>query len=315
MPYYGLKPGEYPIDVLYDRMREITVDAFEDQTLNSRFLPLIHHSRIAGVTQIPEIRKGIARAVKEFPSNTVHSVHYPFDPKHRVTGKSFTKDLLRFLPWYEKWGISSAVMHPSKGKENTIGEMVDIFADPKLTSQLEKSSVTLAVENMNSEDDFFADLDNLVQFREQLLERYSQMGLHYLTDQIAFCFDTGHYLKYAQEKGIDPKSQDMTQKLVHFSSHVKVFHISTNTGFRDNHVFIRDKKMPLPPNKAKDLRKSDPEQNLLVKNSHQMMEWLKVCVDHRHPTYALEFLHEVNDFITPETLAYIGKWMNQVLYS
>ncbi len=308
--YYNLHKEEYPLKEIYNRFLEIIKNTFKNSDLSSHFVPLMHHSRLAGLMHIPEIKQGLQYFISNAPENMIHSVHYPFNPAHRLVGDRFKSDFIKYLPYYEKWGIHSIVVHPSKGSYNTIAEIAEVFNDEKLLKRFAETKMIMAIENMNSKKDFFGDLNHLEEMRLAIIDQLKAKGYGTLSNQIAFCFDTGHYLKYLMQiHDHIPSNELVLEPLKEIAPFIKVFHISTNTAQNDDHVFIRRKFYPLPHNKQKKLKGIDEDQQLLIEHSQIVMDWMKLCYDHRHPEWDLEFLHEVNDFITPEALQRIGKWM------
>ncbi len=306
MEYYRMEDREYEIEEVFSRLNEIIKSTFEDPLISKYFNPLLHHSRMAGMMDFEEIEEAHMNFLGKLPPKTVNSVHFLYDKLHMLNGKNFLKEFSKNLPYYKKWNIHSVVVHPAKGPENYDGVIVKAFSDKKFIEELKSSNLTIAIENMSSADDYYGNLTHLISLREKICDAYDEMREEELYDKIRFTFDTGHLLKNIFEEGKSP--DNMHGEIANFAQNIKVFHICTNTGRRDDHIGLKKAPRSFPSDKSY-INKVDPTQEIVIQNTIHLLKWLEICYKHRNPAIDLEFMLEQNDFFDPERLQEIGKWI------
>ncbi|MHA1734187.1 MAG: TIM barrel protein [Promethearchaeota archaeon] len=261
---FGVGDGEpsESFPVLFEWLRRVQLDAglpVEVKTnihFGSGMHGLFQHDWFAG----PYLEQA---ALLDFPY--VPTAHIPFSEKYLPHHEGFVPMLVEQLEQGERLGYRCVVIHAPRDPRDTTEQYIDELTGRTVREAIRRSKITLAVENTQDQGKFFRSLGNLVQFRERLGERLSDLGDGDLMQYFQFCFDTGHYLLYQQRDGEGEGDwEDWGEK---FICHTAIFHVQANDGTSDQHLL---------PYTACDLpaSKSPVDRARFLKNSDQILEWL-----------------------------------------
>jgi sugar phosphate isomerase/epimerase len=308
--HYGIPDGDYePIDI-FNLLNDIIRKIFEDSGIAEVLNPLIHHSRFEPFLDFPEVKEALDNFMTKLPKSTVHSVHFPFDIPNLMYGDGFVSRFCQYSSLYKGMGIQSVVIHPSPYEEGSIEQIVENLTNPLFMEAFEKSGVCLAIENMQEKVSKFGILSNLVLLRENICEAYEDLGKSSLMNKMGFCFDTGHYLINRTHHSLPLDLFSCQSELKKIAPYIKIFHIHTNGGLKDDHLSLRDHPIPLPP--GGNYEQINDFQQKLIDNSAIITKWVEFCIHNRGYFEKIEFLQEVDDIFNIENMKSNAQWLSKI---
>lgn len=151
--------------------------------------------------------------------------------------EAFTED----LEFAVDLGVSALVEHPPIGTDDTKEDAVKILTSPKVIALMDAHpGFPLCWENKADylhKRRFFGSLEQMVLFREMLVDRLKKINRPDLIDRHKFCFDTGHLLiwRYTHEDQA-AADEEIETYLPEFAKHLKVYHYQCNDGIKDAHM-------------------------------------------------------------------------------
>lgn len=309
LKYFGFNPENkenIAVENIFDRIRSSIKRIFDDKVICDNFLPLIHHARIVELIKQEKYSAPFEKFLENCPDKTQYGYHFPFPKSTKLSGKDFVSRFHAEVPYLDRYGVKSIVIHPPSKIRSKWRKIRKHITDPVFLKDLREHDVCIALENMTS--GYYSDIANLTDLRKKIELEYDRLGYAYLMDKIQFCFDTGHYLRILLNKNIDVYSKFGDMK--DFARNIKVFHIHTISGYRDDHLVIRKKLYPIPKNKKSPFKKN---QSNLIENSIITMKWVEFCIKNRNSDYDLEFLQEVDDYVNVEALIEAGQWLTEII--
>ena len=197
-----------------------------------------------------------------------------------VLGGNFAQNLAKDIQIGEAMGATSIVEHAPEGPNNVIKEAVEELATDPVIKLMQSTNINFCWENKAcyppKKNRFFGSIKAMVEFRIALMDKLKEIGHPELIVRNIFCFDTGHLLTWRQTH-IDHYDVDkeIEEYLPEFAKHIKVFHIHINSGRMDNHTTPFATEFLDHPT-----RKGMTEQ-IVQENSARVMEWLKICNEHK----------------------------------
>ena len=236
-------------------------------------------SQIAEMTlneEIFEIAPSYWKAREEFEQEIPLDIglHCQFNDKVNPLGEDYHAAFLKDLDLAQKFKASTMVAHPPKNFSYDRKEFMDLFLDDVLSDELvdalAKTSIIISWENMIAGQ--FSSLKSLVEFREALGERLSDMGEKDLIKQHRFCLDTGHLLMWKANHPSQALAQAVIDEyLPKFSENLNVFHIHANDGSSDSHI------TPFSTEFMDHKTRSGINPELFQTCSNTVVGWLNIC--------------------------------------
>ena len=173
--------------------------------------------------------------------------------------------------------------HPVKVGRNKA--MVEKLTTEPIISMLEENDVLLCWENMPgyaSEKCYYSSIKHLLEFREELGDKFQDLGKKHLIEKNLFCFDTGHLLIWRhQQQDLAAADKEIEEYLPEFAKLTKVFHYHANDGVSDNHM------APSAWAFAEHPSRKWVNKNRFLENSERVYDWIELCegnkgMDGRH---------------------------------
>ncbi len=205
-------------------------------------------------------------------------VHAKFGEHVNPLGKKYHESLKEDLKYSKNLEATTLVVHPpynrSWDREKYMDLLIDDVVSEDLVTIIDGTDIILAWENMIGGQ--FSDLHELLKFRAILKDRLSDMGYPELIKKHQFCLDTGHLLLWKYEH---PKPQilqaEIDEYLPEFAKNLKVFHIHSNGGKRDNHI------MPFSLEFFEHSSRKGIDKDLFMQNSKEVQKWIEICNKHK----------------------------------
>jgi len=232
----------------------------------------------ANLNEIFEEKMFLLPYIENFKKLTIHYkpiIHMPFGQDNLPLSGGFIKTLEKQIKICKMINCNCIVSHAPSTQSNINTQWVEELANSKIRRLLRNNRVTICFENIDYKGDYYENLAHLVEWRSELVRKFNELNNH-----IKFCFDFGHYQIFLQRdklgnnssqavyknKDHDFLKEDLFEK---FIKNTKVFHIDTNDGTNDQHI--------LPFSNKKSIRvKNEFSRKQFIKNSYQVVEWLKL---------------------------------------
>ncbi|MHA1698853.1 MAG: hypothetical protein ACTSWN_08455 [Promethearchaeota archaeon] len=201
----------------------------------------------------------------------VLGLHINFDHQNLPLAPGFDETFLKAMKLCTALNVDAMVMHaPLIQTGNTDDDFVAAMTKEKILDAMDENKTVLCWENAQDPEARYRFLDNLIHWREKLVEKLDCIGRDDLVDRHLFCFDTGHFLLSLQR---DHANKDQVEKyLPEFGKHVKVYHIQANDGTSDQHL------IPFINFKAVNCRK-EVNHSRFEENSRKVIDYIQACED------------------------------------
>ena len=292
--------GEEPVEILPQFFD--TVEAWADACSEFSTKPLgttIHFCNVAANLLDDFIIDPWLEIVQQ------RSFRYPFALGFHI---AFEKEELPLAPRFpdtfkytmavcKKWNVNACVMHaPMLETSDTTSDWIDLMLRDDIIEAMRENNTILCWENAQDTEARYRLLKNLLEWRECLVERLERTGNADLVDRHVFCFDTGHFILSLQRDGASP--DEVERYLPEFGKLVKVFHIQTNDGTRDQHL------LPFVPytSISRVQNKQDVDPDRFEQNSALALQYLKICdavaeIKDRHVHVEIDAPHTIDDVV------------------
>jgi len=243
-------------------------------------------------------------------------MHSSFTENDLILNKDYKKVLKKDLELCSILNAVAIVEHPplpgkskSLNRKYQIKEMIEELTSNEIISLLESNKIILCWENMGNENEFFGDISNLIEFKNLLDDKLSEIGKKELIKRHLFCLDTGHLLLWSDKNsnGLNYANKVIEECIPEFAKNILVFHIHANDGNGDNHIVPFSTEFFDHPSR-KNINKEK-----FLENSKRVMAWLEICEDYkkingRHlHIEALTLPFSLNQFIE------FGQKLNEIL--
>ncbi len=214
--------------------------------------------------------------------------HVPFTNRELPLGPDFKATLITHLKSCAAMDVSATVIHPPNTDWDSTAQVVDELADPDITRAILETGIPVCIENAQPGGTHFQSLQNLIELRKTLLTRVPE-----LTEQVKFCFDTGHYLLYQQRDG--GGHGDWNEWGVQFLEETVVVHVQANAGGRDRHYLPCAEVLKCIPAEAF----AELDKKIFAQNCAQVLYWLReanaIWAGKEKPRY---LVYEVRPYFT-----------------
>lgn len=227
----------------------------------------------------PKYQTARQNFIKESPLEI--GMHSTFGEGEHVTEGKFTEILTQDLIWAQCLGATAIVEHFPKQNPQPTKAIIAELTSPTILKLLHQTPIILAWENGGPKD--AGNLQWMVDFRNQLIDKLTEIGEKQLIDLHQFCLDTGHLLNWRHAQHF---KQSAAQKIIDtalplLAKNLKVFHIHANDSTGDQHLIPGSLKFFDQPNRK------HINQKKFLKYSEEVLEWIKICnryagLDHRH---------------------------------
>jgi hypothetical protein len=199
-------------------------------------------------------------------------MHSTFGRGDRVTEGKFEQILRQDLEWAAGIQATSIVEHMPDTTENITANVVEELVSPPIVNLMNRYPICLAWEN-SGPDKYAGSLRNLVEFRQQLVDRLTQIGQPELIAKHLFCLDTGHLLFWRDQSKCGPArtQAEIAEFLPQFAKFIKVFHIHANDGTGDQHLIPGSIAYTEHPSRK------GINWEKFSHNSEEVIKWLKIC--------------------------------------
>ena len=233
-------------------------------------------ARIISDQHLFEIYPHYIKSIEKFQEHTPLEIgiHSQFNQYVNPLGNKYHTAFLEDLQRAQNLRATTIVAHPpynpSWDRDQYKDLLVNDIASEDLVSQLAKTNIIIAWENMIEGQ--FSSLKELIRFRELLGDKLSEIGYPDLINQHVFCLDTGHLLIW---KHSHPKpsllQEEIEEYLPEFAKLLKVYHIHANDGTSDNHIYPYSLDFFDHPSR------SGINKEWFLENSDEVWQWVEIC--------------------------------------
>jgi sugar phosphate isomerase/epimerase len=213
------------------------------------------------------------------------------------------------------WQTQNITIHLPMRPEDDTANIVDTLTDSTTMDIIQnymawnsdgKPSVTLDLENKHH-NAFFDDLYHLTALMEALDDRLQAMGNKKLGRVYNICFDFGHYVIQAREKGYSTRK--MLEDFFHAQkSRIHTLHLHVNDGSYDQHLMAGEPDLP----QTQYLATAPYSINLDRVYEHQriLMDLLPILNLERQSDWTI--IMETEFPFTPEAIAQSIRWLSEL---
>lgn len=198
---------------------------------------VIHMCGLTGLMGNDFVRKPWLDAVARADLGNEWSLgfHVNFDHQNLPLAPGFTSTYENAMHLCKLLNVEAMVLHaPLVKTTNTDQDWIDLMTSEGILDITRSTSTVLCWENAQDSIARYRLLENLIEWREQLVNELERTGNGDLADRHQFCFDTGHFLLSLQRD--DAPREELDNFLPEFAKHVKVYHIHANDGTSDQHL-------------------------------------------------------------------------------